>query len=407
MWIRTKKKVMLPVDHLPWLSLSYREVAMELKKAGIRPLTLPISINQIDNANPVQIKISEKIPEDAAYYAVAVEAEVSSFDTKKEHTERLEHWRRKLSMMICEIEKALARNSINLMVVVQGYEPLNAVARFVAIKQNIPVLSIENTALASCMLWDNISGITTNKNLARNYFWKYHGVFQDAAISEFKNTFQRNLRQAKSVEHTSPIGVLFSGSHRPIVLFLGQVLTDSSIIFGTGKWGSPLKLIESLCYWCNKNNHQLIIKLHPKESIGKNTINNSPYNKLTYRKIQQSEDLINLLIKNEAVIDANNDYDTYALIKNACFAVTVNSQAGLEASLLGTPVVVAGEAFYSGLGFTIDAPEPRSVNDQFNEATNWSVPKSAAEFSYIFFEHYCKPKTATSLAKLIVENVSN
>lgn len=389
---------MLPNRHLAWIGLSCRAVAAELKRVGIRSINFP-SVRKPGafNAAPQM-----SVPEDAVYYAVAVESEVPGFDATSEHIELSRVWRQKLALMVSDIEDVLSRKTVDLMVVVQGYEPSNAAARFVAIRQGIPVLAVENTALASRMLWDNVSGITTNKNLAKNYFWKYRGVFSEAEIADFLARLQVGLPQEKSAEHTTP-AVELPESHRPTVLFLGQVLTDSSVVFGVGEWESPIRIIESLCVWCNKVNHRLIIKLHPKESMGINTINGALYNKLTYRKIQQSRRLVNLLAENDAIVDFENEFDTYALIRNARFAVTVNSQSGLEAALMGTPVVLAGDAFYGGLGFTVDAADPRSAEDRFEEAMRAHVPDLAGEFAYIFFERYCRPRTVGGLVRLIEE----
>ena len=59
-----------------------------------------------------------------------------------------------------------------------------------------------------------------------------------------------------------------------------------------------------------------------------------------------------------AAIDADNMYDMYDLMAGCSAAVTINSQSGLEAAIRGKPVVVCGEAFYGGLGFTCEAQVP-------------------------------------------------
>ncbi len=148
------------------------------------------------------------------------------------------------------------------------------------------------------------------------------------------------------------------------------------------------------------------MKLHPKEQSGLNTVDGRPYDRLTYRKIQQDASLLAQLDAIGATIDSDNLLDTYDLIDRCAVAVTVNSQAGLEAAIRGKPVVVCGDAFFAGLDFTWDAPHPAFLAPALAGACGSTSPQTdvAREFAYIFFEKYCCPKTAATLLQLIEEN---
>ncbi|MFM7928721.1 MAG: hypothetical protein ACKO9Q_13510, partial [Pirellula sp.] len=62
---------------------------------------------------------------------------------------------------------------IDAAVIVQGFEPSNAFIRAAAIRQRIGTLALENTMLSDRLLWDSVSGIIPNRNLAKNYYWRY------------------------------------------------------------------------------------------------------------------------------------------------------------------------------------------------------------------------------------------
>ncbi|MFO7665568.1 MAG: polysialyltransferase family glycosyltransferase [Desulfobacterales bacterium] len=400
--IKKRAKIVLPNKYLGWLGINPNDLALRLKRFGVEvcPLNAETGLYAID-----EVKSCPKVLNDALYYAVAVENEVTSFDLNSDFPTCVNKWQLYLVQMLRAIEKEFHRSRPDLVVLIQGYEPVNSALRAAAINLEIPLLSIENTAMSNRMLWDDISGITTNRNLAKNYYWKYKGLVSEESVHYFHKTLVKNFHHSKSSEHTAPSGNQAPICDKPSVLFLGQVLTDSSIIFGLGRWQSPLDVIEATARWCLDKGYRLIVKLHPKESMGNNPITNEPYNRLTYRKIQERGALCNLLKENQAVVDFENGLDTYMLIDQCQIAVTVNSQSGLEAALLGKPVVVSGNAFYDGLGFTIESSDPRIFSLVMEDAINYSVPRSASEFSYIFYEFYCRPKSVDGLSDLILEHI--
>ena len=117
-----------------------------------------------------------------------------------------------------------------------------------------------------------------------------------------------------------------------------------------------------------------------------------------------------------AVIDHDNQLDTYQLIDQAAVAVTVNSQSGLEAAIRGIPVVVCGDANFGGLGFTFDAPQVEFLavamklaleSGTTRDLVPAALPRTdlAREFTYLFFEKYCRPKTTGGLLDLVRERL--
>ncbi len=395
--------VALPHKQLAWLGFDAREVSMLLREAGMATIRFGRG-GRSRRDSAAGAEWSDYL-NDAVRYAVSIETESLEPENGASVSMVSAKWRAILSDTYRVTKRLFQKTPPDLIVLVHGYEPVNAVARALAIESGVPLLALENTALSGKMLWDDISGTTTNRNLAKNYYWRHRGAVSAQQAGLFERGIIERLRTLKSQEHAAPARALEVDLARPIVLFLGQVLTDASIIFGIGRWGTPLAILRELVQWCEDNRHQLVIKLHPKEATGKDPLLGRRYDRLTYRKIREDAWLWERLRHAGAIIDANNDFDTYGLIDGCAFAVTVNSQAGLETALLGKPIVVCGDSFYGGLGFTLDAPDPASLRAQLSMACSGFRPNGATEFGQIFYERYCRPKTPADLLKLIAERV--
>lgn len=138
--------------------------------------------------------------------------------------------------------------------------------------------------------------------------------------------------------------------------------------------------------------------------MGSATITHRPYDQLTLRKMRERPDLMAALAADDAVVDAHNQYDTHALVAQSDIAVTINSQAGLEATLLGKPTVVCADC-YRGLGFTLDVAHHALFDILMHQARDFVVPYAAKYFAFIFYERYCRAKTAQGLVELVAEQI--
>lgn len=295
--------------------------------------------------------------------------------------------------------------------IIQGYDPFNAVARELAMERSLPVIALENTAVSDRMLWDDHSALTTNRNLAKNFYWRHEPAADPAASEAYCSKLIAETKQRKLGEHASPaLAYAASGPARPTVLFLGQVYTDSSVIYGIGEWQTPVRVMRELARLAEVMDFNLWIKLHPKEIAGSSPVVDRPYNKLTHRKLSGDQEFQSYAADTGRVmIDHDNTFDTYDLISKADAVVTLNSQAGLEAAIRGVPAVLAGQAFYGGLGFTLEADCPELLGVQVNRALGMDQQskkelQSAAQiFTHIYFERYCIRKSPDAVARLIAK----
>ena len=103
------------------------------------------------------------------------------------------------------------------------------------------------------------------------------------------------------------------------------------------------------------------------------------------------------------VLDFDNRYDTYALIRQSDLVVTGNSQAGLEAAVMGKSVLHGARCFYGGFGFTRQYHDCSDLGLRLDQALADGPldPIAARIFFHILYNKFCVSKTAKELASLI------
>jgi capsule polysaccharide export protein KpsC/LpsZ len=264
------------------------------------------------------------------------------------------------------------------------------------------VVAVENTFNNNKIVWDDVSGITVNKNLAKNYFWKYRDVIEASMADQYVRDYLLNVKKMKSTEHQTPSRPADT-SAKKTVLFLGQVYSDSSLLFGINDFSCPIDIVEKLVDYCLENGFHLVIKLHPKEAVGDDILG-QPYNNLTYRKLEHRPRLLERIVENGFILDKGS-YDTYALIEISDVCVTVNSQAGLEALIKGKDLIVCGQSFYSGLGFTFEALNRDGLVCSLDQVLVRGVSAlnntEINKFFYTTSEKYFLDKTEKSIKQLL------
>lgn len=109
---------------------------------------------------------------------------------------------------------------------------------------------------------------------------------------------------------------------------------------------------------------QLVLRIHPAEV------------RLTQKTRERVADRLAqfypTLPPNVAVVSADSDISSYALIDLSTAVAVYTSTVGLEASLRGVPVLVAGETHYCDKGFTFDVETPEQYAVWLHEVPSWS-----------------------------------
>ena len=72
-------------------------------------------------------------------------------------------------------------------IILQGHLYDHAIIRWICVQRGIEVVAVENTFNKNRIIWDNVSGLSVNKNLTRNYFWRYAAVVDKSKLPLLKN----------------------------------------------------------------------------------------------------------------------------------------------------------------------------------------------------------------------------
>jgi lipopolysaccharide biosynthesis glycosyltransferase/glycosyltransferase involved in cell wall biosynthesis len=295
-----------------------------------------------------------------------------------------------------------------VIVMAQGYDLPAAVLRRLAVDRGLRIVALENTFDCRKLLWEDLAGITVNRNLAQNYYWRYKDQLPSELAQASVNRYLRSINDTKSDEHQSPSGTGAEpiATTLPIITYLAQVGVDASIMFGLRDFKSQPEIIACLAELAISQGFCLAVKLHPKERP--DYVNVLPwYRGFTWAKLRQNRRFMAVYEKHrgQVLVDFNHRHNTYDLIARSKACVTINSQAGLEALLFGKEVVLCGHAYYGGLGFTHEAVDPESLRqvltDLMRGRRSVNINQKPAKFFHIYRELYCLPKTEDSVIKLL------
>jgi len=228
-----------------------------------------------------------------------------------------------------------------------------------AIRRGIRCIAVETSFIGDHVFVDSFSGAIINRHmLAALGSTLYEARMLNLSLDPL-SFWQNSL--SKKIDHhrtsgSKPVDTRSIPANRKHVLILGQVSSDASVVMDSPTYRSPAELISHLVSISKAHaDWHIIVRLHPKEALHSDTRCNphgpgqyfwdNTLNELKRKGFEVGENI---------TIISGRDIDTYELMKRADVGVTINSQAGLEMTILGRPVVTTGRCFYAGSGFTWD-----------------------------------------------------
>jgi len=126
---------------------------------------------------------------------------------------------------------------------------------------------------------------------------------------------------------------------------------DAQLHYRSNAFPSMLAWVqETIRYFERRPELQLVIRVHPAELRG-----GIPSRQLMALEIRKA---FPRLPPNVFVVGPESQVSTYGLVEQCNAAIIYNTKTGMEISSLGIPVIVAGEAWIRGKGFSLDASSP-------------------------------------------------
>ncbi|MDP8299564.1 MAG: hypothetical protein P9L88_06660 [Candidatus Tantalella remota] len=248
----------------------------------------------------------------------------------------------------------------------------------VARRIGINVVGVENSMMSGLVFLDNLSGQIINRHslarTGRELLETWNVTDRDredvCALWRSKLTDKSEEHRTGGVDDPEEIRKAFGiPSGKKILLLLAQVCTDASIVLDSTLYEDPIDMIEEVSREMQGTEDAvLVIRLHPKELKGVSPTG-TPYDRLTYRLLKERgvEALPGVYVVEDP------QFNTYSLMEMADAGITINSQAGFEMCLMGKPVMVCGNAFYGGKGFTVDLGNPAALGPMLEFLLNEAV----------------------------------
>ncbi len=171
--------------------------------------------------------------------------------------------------------------------------------------------------------------------------------------------------------------------NRPIIGLLTNVIWDAQLHFPKSAYGSMLDWVyDTIQFFINSPHLQLVIRIHPAEVYG--TV---PSRQPVLEEIKSRFGNLPSHIK---LIGPRDKISTYSLMAMCNAGLVYGTKTALELACVGLPVVVAGEAWCRGKGFTIDVSTPgeyRKVLEMlpFKERLSEKQITLARKYAYHFF----------------------
>lgn len=198
-------------------------------------------------------------------------------------------------------------------------------------------------------------------------------------------TFQRAGPQTRRVLEKA-LGLHFA---KPTAVLIANVAWDARLHYSSSAYGEMINwAIDTAKWFAARPEQQLIIRCHPGEVMS------SP------RAQDRLDDAVRAALRelpaNIAIVPPESHLNTYAIARASRVALIYNTKMGVELAARGMPVIVAGDAWIRGKGFSSDASSPADYFALLEKAVR--MPRLddrqitlARRYAYHFFFRRCMP----------------
>lgn len=189
--------------------------------------------------------------------------------------------------------------------------------------------------------WENLSWTPELETKTLNYLRSRWQGTNDWIW--FHDTPQEDVRQIEK-----ETGIDFS---KPCIGMLTNVMWDAQLHYASNAFPNMLEwVLQTIRYFITRPELQLIIRVHPAEIRGL-----IPSRQLLVPEIRRA---FPELPPNVFIVPPESQISTYVLMNQCNSVIIYNTKTGIEVSSMGIPVIVAGEAWIRGKGFSRDVKSP-------------------------------------------------
>lgn len=190
-----------------------------------------------------------------------------------------------------------------------------------------------------------------------------------------------NQNPQDDISHiAAELGVDFS---KPCVGLLTNIMWEAQLFYNANAFQSMLEwTLQSIRYFADRPDLQLIVRVHPAEVHG-----SQRSRQLMVDEIARA---FPVLPKNVFIIPPESPISTYVTMSKCDAVIIYGTQAGVEMTSMGIPVIVAGESWVRNKGVSMDANSPEEYFGfldrlPLKERLSEAVIQRARKYAYHFF----------------------
>jgi len=217
---------------------------------------------------------------------------------------------------------------------------------------------------------------------------RVQALFESRRIAKVNENFTRTWQNAPA-QGAENVRDELKLDDRPIILLATNVLGDS-LTLGRQVFSKTMAdwVSRTILYFIGRPDVQLVIRIHPGEILTRE----SSMVDVVRQTLPELPEYIHVIHPEEKV-------NTYDLIDISDLGLVYTTTVGLEMSLKGVPVILAGNTHYRGRGFTYD-PDSwveyfKVLNGILDDPKKHRLPKEkvdlAWKYAYHFFFTYPRP----------------
>lgn len=169
-----------------------------------------------------------------------------------------------------------------------------------------------------------------------------------------------------------------------LVTLFSNVTWDSSVLGRDYAFSSMHEWLRAVVgFFSDRPEHRLIIRAHPAETKRPGKETREPITEFIQGFAPDLPD-------NIVILGPDDPTSSYPIMEESDLGLVYTSTVGIEMSVMGKPVVVAGRAHYRGLGFTNDAETPEHFEELLDGLLSGSEVGTgdvelARRYAYAFF----------------------
>lgn len=159
---------------------------------------------------------------------------------------------------------------------------------------------------------------------------------------------------------------------------------DAALHFPASVYRSQFAFVDHLVeIFARMPEHDLVIRVHPAEVTGFHPAALSLEDHLATRRLPP----------NVRIVGAKDTTSSYDLAKGAIATIVYNTKLGIELPPVGIPVIVAGDCWIRGKGFSYDVDRPEDLEAYLRQGKGLVVTDAqrqrAFQFAHYFYYRRC------------------